>query len=202
MTQWRAVTILYSTVKGWWLVSYVALWGVVVVLGTLVVALARQVGVLHMRLGPRGALEVDAEGPPLGEMPPMIELSDLDGRPLAVGGPGDPTFLLFVSPGCPICREVLPGVPAVAREGSLRPVVVVDDADPAALVAYRDGQTVTVAAGPDAARLYDVPGTPYAVVLDQVGVVRAKGTVNTLEQMEGLVDTARRRLAEEEVTGH
>jgi hypothetical protein len=39
-----------------------------------------------------------------------------------------------------------------------------------------------------------VPGTPYAVVLDALGVVRAKGTVNNLEQMEGLVDTATARL--------
>ena len=38
-----------------------------------------------------------------------------------------------------------------------------------------------------------VPGTPYAVVLDPTGVVRAKGTVNNLEQVEGLIDTARER---------
>ena len=46
----------------------------------------------------------------------------------------------------------------------------------------------------DVARDYAVPGTPYAVVLDVMGVVRGKGTVNTLEQLEGLVDTARSRL--------
>jgi len=40
-----------------------------------------------------------------------------------------------------------------------------------------------------------VPGTPYAVVLDPTGAAVAKGTVNNLEQMEGLVDTATRRLA-------
>jgi hypothetical protein len=34
------------------------------------------------------------------------------------------------------------------------------------------------------------------VVLDAIGVVRAKGTVNNLEQIEGLVDTARRRVEE------
>jgi hypothetical protein len=34
------------------------------------------------------------------------------------------------------------------------------------------------------------------VALDVLGVVRAKGTVNNLEQMEGLVETARRRSVE------
>ena len=51
--------------RGWWAISYVVLWVVVIVL-SLVVALARQIGTLHLRLAPRGALEVDAEGPPLG----------------------------------------------------------------------------------------------------------------------------------------
>ena len=50
-----------------------------------------------------------------------------------------------------------------------------------------------VAAAELAARLA-VPGTPYVLVLDGDGVVRAKGTVNNLEQMEGLTRTARRRL--------
>jgi hypothetical protein len=40
---------------------------------------------------------------------------------------------------------------------------------------------------------YEIPGTPYVILLDASGIVRAKGTVNNLEQLEGLVDTARRR---------
>jgi hypothetical protein len=50
---------------------------------------------------------------------------------------------------------------------------------------------------PDAEQTLDVPGTPFVVVLDEAGVVRAKGTVNNLEQVEGLVDTANRRIVEE-----
>jgi hypothetical protein len=40
------------------------------------------------------------------------------------------------------------------------------------------------------------------VALDERGIVRAKGTVNNLEQMEGLVDTARRRLLGDGDHGH
>lgn len=192
-------------VRGWWLASYVVLWLMVAVLAVLVVALARQVGMLHLRLGPRGALEVDDEGPPLGEAPPPVTAADLTARPITVGGPGRPQVLLFVSPDCPLCRDVLPSLPAVARalDGMVEPLVVADAAPGDAAGAFPSGRAdgAPVVASAELARAYAVPGTPYVVVLDRMGVVRAKGTVNSLEQMEGLVDTARRRLADDAPTG-
>jgi methylamine dehydrogenase accessory protein MauD len=179
--------------SGWWLASYLVLWGVVIALAVLALALARQIGTLHLRLGPRGALEVDDEGPPLGEAPQPIDLPDLRGSPVAVGGPGTPQLVLFVSPGCPVCRDVLPSLPVAARSGDLAARVVVDADDRQAEHAYGNGVGAPVIAGPDVARVYRIPGTPYAVILDRLGVVRAKGTVNSMEQLEGLVDTARRR---------
>jgi methylamine dehydrogenase accessory protein MauD len=176
--------------SGWWAVSYAVLWVVVIALSVLVVALARQIGTLHLRLGPRGALEIDAEGPPLGEAPEPVDLADTAGRRLAVGGPGDPQFLLFVSPSCPICREVLPSLGVAASLGDMRPVVISDDQR----MHPEIPPGVPAVASPELAQAYRVPGTPYAVLLDGVGIVRAKGIVNTIEQMEGLVDTARRRL--------
>jgi methylamine dehydrogenase accessory protein MauD len=180
--------------SGWWLASYVVLWVLVALLTLIVVALARQVGTLHLRLGPRGALEVDDEGPPLGEAPERVQAVDLDGREASVGGPGESQLLLFVSPGCPICREVLPSLPAAARAGRLAPYVIVDAGLEEGARSYQHQDVgAPVLPAPELARDYGVPGTPYAVVLDVMGVVRAKGTVNNLEQLEGLVDTARRR---------
>jgi methylamine dehydrogenase accessory protein MauD len=181
-------------VEGWWLASYVALWILVAALALAVVALARQVGTLHLRLGPRGALEMDEEGPPLGEAPPPVAVPGPDGRTVTVGGPGDGQLLLFVSPDCPVCREVLPSLPAAARAGRLAPIVISDgEAEPGHL-RYPAGTTAITA--PAVAAGYGVPGTPYAVVLDALGVVRSKGTVNNLEQLEGLIDTARHRSPE------
>jgi methylamine dehydrogenase accessory protein MauD len=157
--------------------------------------LARQVGTLHLRLGPRGALELDDEGPALGEAPPPVETRDDKGNPVTVGGPGTPQVLLFVSPGCLICRQVVPSLPAVSQVGSLTPFVISDSAEPNSAHEYIPaGRGMPVIRGPEIAQTYRVPGTPYAVVLDGLGVVRAKGTVNNLEQMEGLVDTALARL--------
>ena len=183
--------------SGWWVASYVALWVLVILLAVLMIAIARQVGTLHLRLGPRGALEVDGEGPPLGEAPEPVTAPDLDGRPVTIGGPGAGQLVLFVSPACPMCREVLPGVPAAARAGRLEPLVVTDADRGEAVETYaRAGVDAPVVASPEAGHRYGVPGTPYAVVIDRTGVVQAKGTVNNLEQVEGLVDTAIRRVEE------
>jgi methylamine dehydrogenase accessory protein MauD len=184
---------------GWWTVSYVVLWVLVIGLALLALALARQVGTLHLRLGPRGALEVDQEGPPLGEAPEPLDLSDMDGRPVSIGGPGASQLVLFVSPDCPVCRDVLPSLGAAARAGGLSPVVVAD-LEPGDDHELLDRVRAPVAPAPFALERYGVPGTPFAVVFDGMGVVRAKGTVNNLEQLEGLVDTARRREREKAVT--
>jgi methylamine dehydrogenase accessory protein MauD len=182
-------------VEGWWAASYAVLWVLVLVLGVMVVALARQIGTLHLRLGPRGALEMDDEGPPLGEAPPVTEATAIDGTPVTVGGPGRSQLLMFVSPGCMVCDRVLPSVPVVARSGQFEGLVItdVDRHETAASFGSKTG-TVPIVASPELTQAYGVPGTPYLVILDDKGLVRAKGTVNNLEQMEGLVETGLRRL--------
>jgi methylamine dehydrogenase accessory protein MauD len=177
------------------MVSYVVLWVLVILLSILVVALARQVGVLHLRLGPRGALEIDEEGPPLGEAPQAVHVRDVEGRPVTIGGPGEGQLVLFVSPDCSLCRVVLPSLPVAARAAGLEPRVVVDSPTVGDAAREVAGTGVPVVPDPPIADAYRVPGTPYAVAIDAMGVIRAKGTVNNLEQMEGLVETARRRLS-------
>jgi hypothetical protein len=160
---------------GWWTAAFTAQWLLLVVLSLVVVALARQVGTLHLRLGPRGALEIDAEGPALGEAPPPMPGTDASGSRVLVGGPGPRRLVLFSSPTCPVCAEVAPGIGVAASLVRMTPMVLHD---------------------PDVERAYDVPGTPFVLVMDELGIVRAKGTVNNLEQVEGLVDLALRRSGE------
>lgn len=183
--------------SGWWAASYVALWILVAVLCFLVVALARQIGTLHLRLGPRGALEMDDEGPPLEEAPPPVDVMALNDQALSVGGPGRAQLLLFVSPGCHLCEAVLPSLRAVSEVGEMMPLVITDADPQETRSSFGDRRLgAPVIPSQKLAQAYRVPGTPYAVILDDMGVVRAKGAVNNLEQMEGLVDTARRRIAE------
>ena len=163
--------------SGWWTAAFIVQWVLLAVLGVVVVALARQIGVLHLRLGPVGALEMDDEGPVLGEAPPPRSARASTGSAMSIGGAGEQRLLAFVSPTCPICEQVVPSLPAAADAFGLELQVVSD---------------------PDLERAYRVPGVPFVVVFDELGVVRSKGTVNNLEQVEGLVDTARRRMLEEQ----
>lgn len=179
----------------WWTVSYVVLWAIVVMLAIIVVALTRQIGTLHLRLGPRGALEMDDEGPALGDAPPPRAALDIEGREVTVGGPGRSQLLLFVSPGCMVCAQVLPAVPVLARTYGLEAIALSEEdaiETRRELGRYRD---VRIVAGHDHFQAYEIPGTPFAVVLDDLGIVRGKGTVNNLEQFEGLISTAARREA-------
>jgi methylamine dehydrogenase accessory protein MauD len=180
-------------VTGWWFVSYLVLWVAVVVLGVLVVALAREVGALHLRLGPRGALEIDTEGPQLrAQVPPLVARA-LGGRPVTIGGPGATRLYLFASPTCGPCLDVVPAMPVLMR-GGVEGAVVAEP--PARDLRVWASLGVVVVSSPEAFVAYGVPGTPYAVVLDESGAVAAKGTPNDPSQLEGLVDTARRRADE------
>lgn len=161
---------------GWWAVAFVVQWVLLVALAVVMVALARQVGTLHLRLGPRGALEMDDEGPALGDAPPPMPAVTADGTRQMLGGQGPRRLVLFASSTCSVCREVAPAVPPAAASVGFASAVLHD---------------------PDAEAAWNVPGTPFVVVLDELGVVRAKGTVNNLEQVEGLLDTAERRMSEE-----
>ena len=184
--------------EGWWAASYFVLWGVVVMLCLVVVALARQIGTLHLRLGPRGALEMDDEGPPLGRPAPTAEATDTGGTKHRIGGRGQ--VLMFVSPGCSMCAQVMPGLGAVAAQAGLEPLIVSDTDEAETRSQFQAKRApAPVVSGLSFIESFAVPGTPYIVVTDQRGVVRGKGTVNNLEQLEGLVDTARRRVEQPEV---
>ncbi len=88
------------------IVSQILSWIVILGLGLALLALARQVGVLHVRLAPAGAL-LTGKGPVVGEPAPVLDAMTLDGAALAIGKPlaaGRNQLLLFVSPHCPLVQ--------------------------------------------------------------------------------------------------
>jgi methylamine dehydrogenase accessory protein MauD len=183
------------------IVSNLLLWVAVLTFGVLVVALLRQVGVLHERVQPAGAL-LGREGPRPGEAGPVVEVEAWSGRQLRVGG-ADPegrgTLLFFVSPTCPVCKELLPVLPSVcaAEDPGLRLLLVSDGP-------RQEHERFVREAALDAERYvlsrelgldYQVPRLPYAVLIDGAGTVRARGLVNTREHLESLFEARHQGVA-------
>lgn len=147
------------------LVSQALGWLVLGALAVLVLALARQVGVLHERLAPLGPLAVD-NGLAVGEAVPRLETTDAAGEPVAVGGPGA-RLLLFTAPHCTACARLAPAA--------------------AALCAARQLPLVMLGEGP-AARLLGAGRTPYAALIDPAGRLLAKDTITEAGQLATMLD--------------
>jgi methylamine dehydrogenase accessory protein MauD len=172
------------------LISNVLLWIVVLALGLMVFGLIRQVGVLHERVAPMGALMTD-RGPEVGDMAPKISVNDLHGKLVDLGGPhpsGLSRLLLFVSPTCPVCKKLLPIAKSFAG-GEKLDVALVGDGDLAEqqqMIESHGLQQVTYLNSPQVGMAFQVGKLPYAILIDEEGVIRAKGLVNSREHLESL----------------
>lgn len=137
-------------------------------LGAATLALAREVGLLRMRVGPAAALEIPHEGPEVGSR------TEITGRIDGIAAK-ELGLAVFTSEGCHICEAMRPAVDSIAAH----PAVAVGRFDE---VADRDAWVAL-----------DVPGSPYAVALDPQGIVLAKGTFNNLAQLESILASGERR---------
>lgn len=173
------------------LASQIALWIAVLALSVMVLALARQIGVLHARIAPMGALKVD-NGTTVGQPAPRFTVQTLNAGPVQIGFPalaGTSQLLLFVSPDCPVCKTLIPVARAFASDERLSVVYVGDgaDADLLRLIEKHDLQKVPVANSPETGIRFGVGKLPYAVLIDEQGIVAAAGLVNSREHLESLV---------------
>ena len=187
------------SVAGW--IAIGALWAVVLALGLTVLALAWQIGVLHERLQPVGALALP-KGLKAGEPAPEIEVETLAGQALRIGGRhpgGTDTLVMFVSPSCPICKSLLPALRAIRRRE--RPpvaVVLASDGPRPEHEAYVAAESLAEFPYVLSERLgiaYGAGRLPHAVLLDGAGTVRATGLVNSREHLDSLFEARDRGVA-------
>jgi methylamine dehydrogenase accessory protein MauD len=182
-------------------ISNLLLWIAVVVLAAVVVALARQIGLLHERVAPAGALLLSG-GPRVGDPVPSFSGSDLLGRPLRLGGPsedGRSTLLLFVAPGCPVCESLLPVVKGMAEEEARRLRVVLASDGPLEaqrrFVERHGLDPLPFVVSSELGVAHGVARLPHAVLSDAAGILRAKGLVNSREHLESLLEAQERGVA-------
>ena len=172
-------------------ISNVLLWAVVLVLMVTVLALARQIGILYERVAPMGALMLDS-GPKVGEAAPRLDIESLSGSRVAIGGAGNSRsqLLFFLSPTCPVCKKLLPILRSVRHsERSWLDVVLASDGEPAEHLAFYRSAKLSDFPYLLSAQLgmaLKVGRLPYAVLIGDDGRIRAKGLVNSREQLESL----------------
>lgn len=173
------------------LISQGLLWLVVLALAAVVFALIRQVGVLHERVAPVGALSISG-GPGVGDPAPRIQMQNLLGETLTVGGApasGRSQLLLFVAPTCPVCKTLIPIAQDMVRDEKID-LLFVGDGDRAEQRELADRFRIDPARyvnGSELGMTLRVSKLPYAVLMDGAGVIAGKGLVNNREHLESLV---------------
>ena len=176
------------------LISNVIIWILLAGLALTVLALARQIGVLHERIAPAGALMVSG-GPKVGEQAPALELTDISGNDLSIGQKRDDdmsTLVFFLSPTCPVCKTLLPVLKSSHKsEQDWLQVLLASDGDVAEQQAFIDEYDLsgfTYILSSTLGRTYQVGKLPFAILLDGEGIIRAKGLVNSREHLESLFE--------------
>ncbi len=182
-------------------ISNLMLWVLVLALAAMVFALVRQIGILYERVAPAGAL-MAGSGLKTGEEIPVFELETLDGRPIRIGGKssnGKSTLLFFLSPTCPVCKTLIPILTAMRKsEAHWLEIVFASDGDEQEhrqwlqeckleswpyILSQQLGMTMLVAQ------------LPFAALIDENGILCARGLVNTREHIESLFEAREQGVA-------
>ena len=169
-----AVAVLPSedlTTDQWLGLGLIGALGASAALGAMTLALAREVGLLRMRVGPASALEIPHEGPEVGS---RTEIGAAIDGPRAEGARAWPSSPRRAVTSARRCAPRSTRSPRIRRSPSA---------------------ASTRSPSADAWLALDVPGSPYAVALDAQGTVLAKGTFNNLAQLESILAAGERRRA-------
>ncbi len=175
--------------------SNVLLWGAFLSLAALMLGVIRQIGLLHERSAPLGAMMID-HGPDIGERSPVFNVKTFDGDPLIVGRAitsERPSLLMFTGPSCPICAKILPIVRSVAAAEGTDVILISDGttAEHREFLREHPLQDERYVVSAEIGIKYQVSKVPYGVLLDKDGVIQAKGLCNTREHVESLFETIR-----------
>ena len=175
------------------MVSQILLWIAVIVLAVLVAALARQVGILHERIAPAGALTLHQHVNTGDKASPMV-VTTLEGQSVTVGGKRDgrSQLLFFVSPDCPVCKSLLPVFKSsIKAEADWLDAMLVSDGDEPAqrrMVMDQGLAGVPFILSEALGRAFGVSKLPYGVLIDGDGTVASLGLINSREHLESLFE--------------
>lgn len=178
--------------SGAWLASYIALWAIVLFQGVVIFVLLRQLGVIYLGT----AQGVANDGLEVGHAAPDFSLTQLDGKSVSLASfQTMPLVMIFGSPTCAPCRGLIPDLNAFAHDRANELGVLFlsrGDEDSARRLADELSIQVPVASHPDEKLpdAYQARVTPFGFLVDEQGVIRAKGLANNREHLELLLRNA------------
>jgi methylamine dehydrogenase accessory protein MauD len=160
-------------------------------LGLLALSLSRLLGLVYQRLGP-GIARPLAEGPDVGSSIEEIKGTTVWGEPWLREFPSNrDSLLVFVSPQCLACNELMPHVhDFLEQHGSMADVVLVsvlgDLEMNRAYLRFAKLDKVSYLVGDRFAAKLEIAATPYALKVERTGRIAAKGVVNHFEHLVSL----------------
>jgi methylamine dehydrogenase accessory protein MauD len=183
----------------WLVASNIALWIGFIAMVLVNLALARQIGVLYERVAPAGALMMNQKLA-VGAQAPELSVTALDGAMVQVGATGDQSQLLFfLSPDCPVCNELTPALKSAARaEADWLQVVLAsdgEDQDHRRYIERKGLQAFPYVVSELLGKTYGVSKLPYAVLIDEQGVIASMGIINSREHLDSLFEAKERKVA-------
>ena len=183
------------------LLSNIVLWCLVMVMGVVIYALTRQVGVLFERVAPAGALAMN-QNISVGDDAPQLELQTIDSKMITIGGQatdGKSQLLFFASPDCPVCKTLMPALKSAAmQESDWVNLVIASDGknqDHQAYVKQAGIERYPYVVSELLGKTYGVAKLPYALVIDEAGKIASMGIVNSREHLDSLFEAKERKVA-------
>jgi methylamine dehydrogenase accessory protein MauD len=179
------------------LISYLILWLLAIGVGFLLLGTLRSLGRLQWRFDELQAtrpVRKGREGLPPGKPAPDFTLPDVSGREVSLNEfRGRPVLLVFTQSGCGPCHAIAPELNRLHAAGEHR-VLVVNNGEPHESQAWAEEiearfSIVTQDAW-SLSKTYQVFATPYAFLVDEQGVIAAKGLASSPQYLRYLFEAA------------
>jgi methylamine dehydrogenase accessory protein MauD len=172
------------------LVSIIALWFAILLLGFLVLGALRALGLMNWRLDQLELTRpsrLGRDGLKAGEKAPEFTLPSADGREVSLHDFfGRKVLLVFTQSGCGPCHDMAPEFNRVQAHGEHQ-VLVVNNGDP---TESRQWAAEIHARFPilmqekfSVAKRYEIFATPFAFLIDERGIIASSGVVGNAQYL-------------------
>jgi len=179
-----------------WMVTFFGLFLLSVLQFCMGLYLAHHIGILYSRVGRRESRLVG--GPDIGKLGPDFVVKAIDGTEVRRSSyPRSALMLVFWSLGCRQCESLTPGLRTFIRRESarIRFVVIASLSSASEQSAFSQlllGGGTPIVNSSQIYNSYRISKTPYAVLIDQEGIVLSAGVVDEIMDLEKLTQGLRR----------